>query len=167
MISGITMSMLTLVHVLLALTGLGTGFIVMFGLLSGKRLDGWTVIFVMTSIATSVTGFLFFPFEHLLPSHTIGLLSLVVMVVAIWARYWFLMEGAWRWVYVVGVGVALYLNVFVAIVQAFRKIPALYVMAPTQTEPPFVIAQLVNAGIFVVLTVLAGKKFRVDQRWTA
>ena len=166
MILGMSTSAFTLIHVLLCLAAIGTGFIVIFGLLAGKRLDGWTVIFIVTSMSASVTGFLF-PFEQLLASHVLGLLSLFVLVVAIWARYWFQLAGAWRWVYVVGAALALYLNVFVAIVQAFRKIPVLTGMAPTQTEPPFVIAQILNLGIFVVLTIRAGKRFRVDERRTA
>jgi hypothetical protein len=166
MILGMSTSTFTLFHVVLSLAGIGAGFIVMFGLLAGNRLDGWTAIFIAASMATSVTGFLF-PFEKLLPSHLLGLLSLLVLVVAIWARCWFQMAGVWRWIYVVSAATALYLNVFVAIVQAFRRVPALKAMAPTQTEPPFVIAQLLNLGIFVVLTILAGKRFRVDRRWTA
>jgi hypothetical protein len=166
MILGMTTSTFTFIHVLLSLAAIGTGFVVMFGLLAGKRLDGWTAIFIVTSMATSVTGFLF-PFDKLLPSHVLGLLLLLVMVIAIWARYWFCLEGAWRWIYVVGAAGALYLDVFVAIVQAFRKIPALKAMAPTMTEPPFVIAQLLNLGMFVVLAILGGKRFRVGQRRTA
>ncbi len=166
MILGMSTSTFTLFHVVLSLAGIGAGFIVMFGLLAGNRLDGWTSIFIATSMATSVTGFLF-PFEKLLASHILGLLSLLALVVAIWARYWFQMAGAWRWIYVVSAATALYLNVFVAIVQAFRKVPALTAIAPTQTEPPFVIAQLLNLGIFVVLAILAGKRFRVDQRRAA
>lgn len=165
MILGLSMSSFTLMHVVLSMAGIGTGFIVMFGLLAGKRLDGWTMIFILTTMATCVTGFLF-PFERLFPSHVLGLSSLLVVVVVIWARYWFQLEGAARWIFVVGVAIALYLNVFVAIVQAFRKVPSLNAMAPTQTEKPFIIAQLVNLGIFVVLAILAAKRFRVDQRRT-
>jgi len=162
MILGMSTSTFTLVHVLLSLAGIGSGFIVMFGLLAGKRLNGWTAIFLTTTVATSLTGFLF-PFEHLLPSHIVGILSLLVLAVVIPARYVFHMAGAWRRVYVTGAAIALYLNVFVAIVQAFLKVPALKAIAPTQKEPPFVIAQTVALGIFVVLTILAAKRFHVEQ----
>ncbi len=160
MILGMSTSTFTLFHVLLSLAGIGTGFIVILGLLAGKRLNGWTAIFLVTTVATSVTGFLF-PFHQLLPSHIVGILSLVVLAVAIPARYVFHLRGAWRSVYVVGAAVALYLNVFVAVVQAFLKIPALKALAPTQKEPPFLVAQLSVLLIFVVLTILAAKRFHI------
>ena len=166
MILGMSTSTFTLVHVLLSLAGIGTGFIVLFGLLTGKRLDGWTAIFLATTAATSITGFLF-PFEHLLPSHILGILSLLALALLIPARYAFHLSGAWRRVYVVGAGIVLYLNVFVAVVQVFLKIPALKAMAPTQTEAPFVIAQCLALGVFLVLTILAAKRFRGDQSLTA
>jgi len=139
---------------------------VIFGLLAGKRLDGWTAIFLTTTALTSLTGFLF-PVEHILPSHILGMLSLLVLAIAIPARYVFHLAGGWRRPYVIGAATALYLNVFVAIVQAFLKIPALKAMAPIQKEPPFLIAQLLAMGIFIVLGLLATKRFRVDQRRTA
>jgi hypothetical protein len=131
----------------------------MFGLLAGKRFNGWTALFLATTVATSVTGF-GFPFEHLLPSHKIGILSLLVLAVAILARYTFHLAGAWRWIYVVGATIALYFNVFVAVVQSFLKVPALKAMAPTQSEPPFLIAQLVVLALFSVLGFFAVKRFR-------
>jgi hypothetical protein len=166
MIWGLTTSTFTLFHVLLSLTGIGTGFIVAYGLLTGKQLDGWTAIFLFTTVATSVTGFAF-PVEHLLPSHIIGLLSLCVLAIAILSRYPLHLAGAWRWIYVICAVVALYLNVFVDVVQAFLKVPALKELAPTQKEPPFLVAQLVVMGIFVVLAVVAVKKFRRDRVVTA
>jgi len=166
MIFGIPTSTFTLIHVLLSLAGISTGFIVVMGLIAGKRFDGWTVIYIVTSMATCVTGFLF-PFDQLLPSHVLGLLSLLMIVIAIWARYWFYLAGVWRRIYVLAIAISLYLNVFAAIVQAFRKVPALKAMAPTLTETPFVTAQLVNLGIFVVLSILAGKRFRVNHQRTA
>ena len=161
MILGMTTSTFTFVHVLLSLIGIGSGFVVVYGLLAGKRLDGWTALFLATTVATSVTGFAF-PFDHLLPSHKVGILSLVVLVVAILARYTFHLAGAWRRTYVVSAAVALYLNVFVAVVQAFEKIPALKAMAPTQKEPPFLVAQLVVLATFVGLAILAAKRFQVE-----
>jgi len=161
MILGMTTSTFTLVHVLLSLVGIGSGFVVIFGLLTGKRLDGWTALFLATTVATSVTGFLF-PFEHLLPSHKVGMTSLVVLAVPILARYAFHLTGAWRRVYVISAVVALYLNVFVAVVQAFLKVTALKALAPTQKEPPFLVAQLVVLALFVVLGIFAAKRFRND-----
>jgi len=166
MILGMSLSTFTLVHVLISLAGIGSGFIVLFGLLNGKRLDGWTAIFLTTTVLTSLTGFLF-PFERLLPSHIVGILSIFVLAVVIPARYMFHMAGPWRGVYVIGAALALYFNVFVAIVQAFLKVPALKAIAPTQMDPPFLIAQLLALGIFVVLTFRAAKRFRLEQTRTA
>src|SRR3989454_11785985 len=109
MILGMTISTFTLLHVLISLVGIGSGFIVLYGLLTGKRLDGWTAIFLVTTVLTSLTGFLF-PFEHLLPSHVVGVISLVVLAVAILARYGMHFAGAWRGIDVVSAAVALYFN---------------------------------------------------------
>src|SRR5271166_3902830 len=106
MILGITTATYTLLHVLISLAGIGSGFIVMFGLLNGKRLDSWTAVFLTTTALTSITGF-GFPFEHLLPSHIVGLMSLGILVFVIPARYWFQLNGPWRWIYVIGAAVAL------------------------------------------------------------
>ncbi len=166
MILGITTATYTLLHVLISLAGIGSGFIVMFGLLNGKRLDSWTAVFLTTTALTSITGF-GFPFEHLLPSHILGILSLVILAVAIPARYVFHLAGAWRRIYVIGAAIVLYLNVFVAVVQAFMKVPVLKALAPTQKEPPFLIAQLIVMAIFIVLTILATKKFRIESAQAA
>lgn len=157
MIWGMTTATFTLVHVWLSLIGIGAGLIVMFGLLSGKLPNGWNTLFLVTTVATSVTGF-GFPFDHLLPSHQVGIISLVILAVAIVARYGLHLAGSWRRVYVICAAIALYLNVFVGVTQAFLKIPALTAMAPTRAEPPFAIAQLVVLGLFVALTVVAMKK---------
>jgi hypothetical protein len=166
MILGMTTSTFTLLHVLISLAGIGTGFVVVYGLLTGKRLDGWTAIFLATTVLTSLTGFLF-PVEHLLPSHVVGILSLVVLAVAIFARYAFHLARAWRWIYVVCALLALYLNSFVAVVQSFLKVPALKALAPTQKEPPFLVAQLIVMGLFIVLGIFAVKKFHVERLATA
>ena len=158
MIWGMTTSTFTLVHVALSLVGILTGFVVVVGLLTGKRLEGWTAVFLASTVATSMTGF-GFPFEHFLPPHYVGVLSLLVLAVALLARYAFHLSGAWRWIYVVSTAIALYLNVFVGVVQAFEKVPALKAMAPTQSEPPFVIAQLVVLALFVALATVATKRF--------
>ena len=156
-----TTSTFTLVHVLISLAGIGTGLIVVYGLLTGKRLDGWTVIFLTTTVLTNLTGFLF-PVEHLLPSHIVGMVSLVVLALAFAARYAGRMERSWRWIYVVSAVFALYLNVFVAVVQSFLKIPALHALAPEGKESPFLIAQLIVMAIFVGIGILAVKQFRLE-----
>ena len=161
MILGMTTSTFTLLHVIISLAGIGSGFVVLYGLLNGKQLDGWTAIFLTTTVATSVTGFMF-PIDHLLPSHKVGLISLVVLAIAIAARYTFRLAGSWGRTYVVCAGLALYLNCFVAVVQAFLKIPALKALAPTQTEPPFLVAQLIVLIIFGWLTIRAAKRFHME-----
>lgn len=161
MILGMSTATYTFLHVLISLIGIGSGLIVMFGLLTGKRLDGLTAVFLVTTVLTSVTGF-GFPFEHLLPSHVVGMISLVILAVAIPARYVFHLAGAWRWIYVVGAATALYLNVFVLVVQSFMKVPALRALAPTQKEPPFLIAQLAVLLVYFGFTILAVKRFHVE-----
>lgn len=159
MILGMSTATFTLVHVIISLLGIGSGLVVLLGLLNRKRLDGWTAFFLATTVLTSVTGF-FFPFTHLLPSHIIGIISLVVLAIAILARYGLHLAGPWRTIYVITAMIALYLNVFVAVVQSFMKVPALNELAPTQTEPPFKVAQGIVLLIFVVLTILAARNFR-------
>jgi magnesium-transporting ATPase (P-type) len=134
---------------------------VVFGLLTGERFDGWTAIFLAATAATSLTGFMF-PFDHLLPSHKVGVISLVVLAIAVLSRYIFHLAGSWPAIYVISALVALYLNVFVGVVQAFLKVPALKALAPTQKEPPFLIAQPVVLLLFVGLTILAAKRFHVE-----
>ena len=159
---GMSLSTFTLVHVLISLVGIASGLVVLFGLLSGKRLDGWTALFLITTVLTSVTGF-GFPFDHLLPSHKVGIISLVLLAIAILARYGLHMAGAWRWIYVVTAVMALYLNVFVLVVQGFEKVPALKALAPTQSEPPFLVAQLLVLALFIVLGIFAVKKFHPER----
>ena len=156
----------TFVHVVLSLIGIFSGFVVFFGLLAGNRLDGWTAIFLVTTVLTSVTGF-FFPFHAFLPSHGVGIISLLVLAVAIFARYSRHLAGGWRRTYAITAMIALYLNVFVLIVQVFRKVPALEAMAPTQSEPPFKITQLVVLLIFIALTIAAAIRFRSEPIRTA
>jgi len=149
----------TLVHVALSLVGILSGFVVLFGLLTAKRFDGWTALFLASTVATSVTGF-GFPFDHLLPSHIVGVISLLLLAMVIVARYPRRLAGAWRRVYAAAAVVALYLNVFVLIVQLFQKVPVLKTMAPTQSEPPFVVVQLAVLVLFVVLGAAATVRFR-------
>ncbi len=159
MIFGMTTHTYTLVHVALSLIGIVTGLIVVFGMTAGKRLNGLTALFLLTTIATSATGF-GFPFEKRLPSHVIGAISLVVLVVAVLARYMRHLAGGWRSIYAICAVVALYFNVFVLIAQSFLKVPPLHAMAPKENEPPFLIAQVVVLVIFVVLGIKAVKGFR-------
>src|SRR5712691_2840381 len=147
---GISLATYTFVHVLISLVGIGSGLVVLFGLVAAKRLEGWTAVFLATTVATTVTGF-GFPFDHLLPSHKVGIISLLVLALAIVARYPLQLAGAWGRVYVLCAVVALYLNAFVGVVQAFLKVPTLKAMAPTQSEPPFAVAQAVVLVLLVVL----------------
>jgi hypothetical protein len=153
------LALFTLVHVVLSLVGIGSGFIVLFGLFAAKRLERWTALFLVTTVATSVTGFLF-PFHRFLPSHAVGILSLVVLALAIVARYPQHLVGGWRPTYVISAVIALYLNVFVLVVQGFLKIPALRALAPTQSEPAFVLAQSVVLVLFILFGIAATIRFR-------
>jgi len=151
----------TIIHTLISLVAIFTGFVVLFGFLSGKRLDGWTKWFLIAAVATTVTGF-FFPFHGFTPAIGLGLISLPVLALTIYARYPKNLAGAWRWIYVVGAVLALYFNVFVGVVQSFEKIPALKAMAPTQTEQPFKLTQLIVLSFFVVLAIIAAIRFRPE-----
>ena len=161
MILGMSTATYTFLHVLISLIGIGSGLVVMFGFITGKRLDTLTAVFLTTTVLTSVTGF-GFPFDHLLPSHKLGIISLVVLAIAIPALYVFHLAGSWRWIYVIGASMALYLNVFVLIAQLFMKVSALKALAPTQSEPPFLVAQILVLLIFVGLTILAAKRFHLQ-----
>ena len=161
MVFGMSLQTYTLIHVLISLIGIGSGLVVMYGMLTGKRFDGWTVVFLTTTVLTSVTGF-GFPFKGVTPAINVGIISLVILAIAIVARYArhlarCLAENVCR---VLPASLALYLNVFVLVVQSFEKVPALKAAAPTQKEPPFLVAQLAVLALFIVLTVLAAKRFR-------
>lgn len=158
MVLGMSLATFTLVHVVISLIGIVSGLLVVYGLIKGRRFDGGTAIFLVTTVLTSLTGYLF-PFEHLLPSHIVGAISLLVLAIAIVARYALHMQGAWRSIYVVTAMMALYLNVFVLVVQSFLKIPAVHALAPTQKEPPFLVVQLLVMAIFVGLSIFAVKGF--------
>jgi hypothetical protein len=156
------LTILTLVHVVISLIGILAGLVVAFGFLAAKRLDGWTAIFLTSTILTSVTGFLF-PVHRPLPSHLVGAISLVILALAIFARYGRKLAGAWRSTYVVAAMIALYFNVFVLVVQLFEKVPPLKAIAPTQTERPFKVAQLAVLLLFVLLSIFATIRFRHEQ----
>ncbi len=164
MIFGITT--FTLIHVVLSLVGIIAGLVVAGGLAGGRRLDRWALVFLVTTIATSVTGF-GFPFVKFLPSHAVGIVSLVVLAVVIVAQYAKQFAGAWRRVYAVGVVLATYLNAFVLVTQLFLRLPALIVAAPHQSEPPFALAQGLVLALFIWLAVAADKGFRAEPAGTA
>lgn len=158
MIFGMSVSMFTLVHVAISLLGILSGVVVLFGMFSSKRPNGWTALFLTTTVLTSLTGF-FFPRDHILPSHIVGILSLVVLALAIIALYIYRLAGFWRWIYVVGAVIALYFNVFVGVVQAFQKVSFLNSLAPTQSDPPFLITQIIVLVAFVALGIVAARSF--------
>lgn len=162
MVFGMSLATYTLIHVLISLIGIGSGLIVLFGMFGSKRLDGMTALFLATTVLTSLTGF-GFPFEHVTPGIILGVLSLIVLALAIPARYAFRMAGKWRSVYVVTAVIALYFNCFVLVVQSFLKVPALHALAPKGNEPPFAIAQGVMLVLFIVAGVRAVKKFHPEQ----
>lgn len=145
-------------HIIISLIGISTGIVVLVGMLGAQRMAGLTAVFLITTALTSITGFLL-PAEHLLPSHVVGIISLVVLALALVALYLRGLAGAWRWIYVVTATAALYFNCFVAVAQAFQKVAALHALAPTQSEPLFLIAQLVVLAVFIVLGYLAVRKF--------
>ena len=158
MIIGMSTSAFTLFHVVLSLVGIFAGAVVVVGMFSSMPRNGWVAIFLATTVLTSVTGF-FFPRDHILPSHIVGILSLLVLALAILAFYVYRLAGSWRWIYVVSAVVALYFNVFVGVVQAFDKVALLHAQAPTQSEPPFIVAQVIVLAIFIALGVKATRSF--------
>jgi hypothetical protein len=157
------MSPLLFLHVVLSLIGIAAGIVVLYGLLTGKPHGGWTALFLVTTVLTSVTGFPL-PATQILPSHIVGVLSLVLLAVAIAALYVYRLAGAWRWIYVASAVTALYFNVFVGVVQSFQKLAFLKPLAPTQSEAPFLIAQLLVLALFIVLGVVAAKRFHPVAR---
>jgi hypothetical protein len=157
MIFGITM--FTLIHVVLSLVGIVAGLVLAGALIAGKRPERWALVFLVSTIATNVTGF-GFPFDKLIPSHYVAIISLVVLGAVIVAQYVKHFAGRWRATYAIGVVLATYFNVFVLVNQLFRRIPALIVAAPTQSEPPFALTQLIVLALFIWLGVAAVKGFR-------
>ncbi len=156
------MAPLTLAHVVISLIGIAAGFVVLFGMLGSKKMSGWTALFLAFTVLTSVTGYLFFPLQPLLPSHIVGAISLVLLAIAIYGLYSKHLAGGWCATYVVTAVLSQYLNFFVLIIQSFLKVPALHAMAPTQSETPFVAAQVVALLFFVVMGTLAVKWFHPD-----
>ncbi len=159
MILGLSTDAFTQLHVAISLLGLASGLLVAVGLCTNRPLPASTALFLATTVLTSATGFLF-PSKMIGPPHVVGAISLVVLFVAIVALYNFELRGRWRAVYVIGALLGFYLNAFVAVVQAFQKIPALHALAPNGSEPPFAATQLILLLLFVATGVLAYRRFR-------
>jgi hypothetical protein len=166
MILGMSTAAFTQFHVLLSLIGIVSGFVVVFAMLSTNRVPVLTAIFLATTAATSVTGFMFH-FASFGPPEILGAISLVVLAAAILALYLYRLAGSWRWIYVATAVFALYLNVFVGVVQSFQKVAYFHALAPTQTEPPFAVAQGIVLIAFNALGIAAVKKFRPSSRGPA
>jgi len=146
----------TVIHVIISLAGIISGFVVIDGFLKAKRLDGWNAFFLVMTIATSVTGF-FFPNKTITPGQIVGAISLVLLVIAVLARYPLRFSGAGRWLYLITAILAQYFNFAVLIIQSFQKVGVLKELAPTQSEPPFLIAQGAALVLFVVLAIFSLK----------
>ena len=161
MMLGLSLSTFTMLHVIISLVGIVSGFLVLFGLLGSNRMPGLTALFLLTTILTSLTGF-GFPFTALLPSHIIGILSLVLLAIACIALYGMKLSGAWRWIYAVTAMIALYFNIFVLIIQGFLKIPALTALAPGNppSGPAFAVVQGLVLLFFVLVIIGAVRRFR-------
>jgi hypothetical protein len=153
------MDLFTAIHTGLSLVALVAGIVVVVGLLGARLLPGWTALYLATAVATSVTGF-GFPSSTFMASHWVGVISLVVLGLAIVARYGFRLAGPWRWIYALGTVLGAYFLVFVAIAQAFKKLPALAAAAPTLSEPPFALSQLAALVIFALAAIVAARTFR-------
>jgi len=162
MILGMSIEAFTLFHVVISLIAIASGVLVTVGMWRAQRLPGWTAVFLATTIATSVTGFLFHSKSFGAP-HVVGVISLVILAVALIALYGYRLAGAWRWIYVASALAAFYLNVFVAVVQAFQKVPFLNALAPKGSEPPFAITQLVVVAGFIALGVIAARRFHPGE----
>ena len=159
MIFGMSLGAFTILHVIITLVAIGSGLIVVGGMFASHRLPVTTALFLLTTALTSVTGFLF-PIHGFTPGLGIGILASVILAVALFALYKEDLVGAWRWIYVITAVASLYLNVFVLVVQSFVKVSALNALAPTQSEPPFAITQAVVLAVFILITLIAGIKFR-------
>jgi hypothetical protein len=161
MVLGMSLSTFTMLHVIISLIGVVSGFVVLSGLLGSKGMPGWTALFLVTTILTNATGFLF-PFDKLLPSHIIAIISLVLLAIACFALYGMKLAGAWRWIYTLTALIALYLNVFVLVIQSFLKIGPLHALAPSvpPSEPPFAAVQGIILVFFVIAIIGAVRRFR-------
>ena len=158
MIIGLSLQTFTTVHVIISLLAIASGIVVLIGMLGSHRMQGLTALFLITTILTSVTGFLF-PIHGFTPGLGTGIVSLVLLAVALYGLYGKGLVGTWRWIYVACAVSALYLNVLVLIVQSFQKVPKLQVLAPTQSEPPFLITQSAALVVFLIVGVVAALRF--------
>jgi hypothetical protein len=169
MILGMSLSTFVTVHVIISLIGIAAGFVVMFAMLGSNRMPGWTAIFLLLTILTSATGFLIPPllFEKLLPSHMIGVLSLILLAIACYALYGQKLSGSWRWIFVLTALLAQYFNVFVLVIQSFLKVGPLHALAPSvpPSEPPFAIAQGIVLVFFIIVIIGAIRRFRPAPRF--
>lgn len=163
MILGMSIPAFTLLHTIISVIGLLSGLIVLGGMYGAQRLPGWTALFLLTTALTSITGF-FFPNAKITPGQIFGAITLIVMVPTLIGLYGFHLRGAWRWIYTGGAVIVLYLNFFVLVAQLFAKVTVLQPLAPTQSEPPFLITEVVVLAIFVVLGILALVKFHPERR---
>jgi hypothetical protein len=152
------MTMYAFVHTLISLVGIVSGIVVVARLLKSDLQNGWTSVFLGSMVLTCMTGF-FFPFHGFKPSYVVGVLTMILLAMAMYARYARELAGGWRRTYVVSMVLAFYFNVFVLVFQSFLKIPALRALAPTQSEPPFKWAQLAFLALFVVLGIGADRRF--------
>jgi hypothetical protein len=151
----------TIIHTLISLAAIFTGLIVLFGMIARNRLDSWTKWFLITAVLTTVTGF-FFPFHGVTPAIILGIITVPVLAITIYARYSKRLDGPWRWIYVIGAVMTLYFSLFVLVVQLFQKVPTLHAMAPTQTESPFKFTQLALLIVSVLLVIIAVIRFHPE-----
>jgi hypothetical protein len=158
MILGLNLVQFTFLHVFLSLIGIGAGLFIVYGLLTSRRLGILTSLFLVSTVFTSLTGFLY-PFNGITPGIILGVLSLIALVLAIVALYVKKLDGSWRATYVVSAMVAYYFNFFVLVAQSFAKVPALHSFAPSQASPGFAFTQSAVLVVFILLTVRAVKKF--------
>ncbi|MGH6791662.1 MAG: hypothetical protein ACRECF_02850 [Methyloceanibacter sp.] len=161
MILDLSLQDFTTLHVAISLIAIIAGLIVVWGMLHAQRMPGMTALFLVTTILTSVTGFLF-PVTAFTPALGVGIVSIAVLAAALLALYAFDLNRAWRWVYVIAAVLALYLNVFVLVVQGFLKVPALHWLAPNGNEPAFIVAQTLVLLLFTWLGTLAVRRFHPE-----
>jgi hypothetical protein len=161
MMLGMSLSTITALHVAISLIGIASGLVVLFGLLKSQPMPATTALFLLSTILTNATGFMF-PLAQLLPSHIIAILSLVLLAIACLALYGMKLSGAWRWIYLVTAMASLYLNVFVLVIQSFMKIGPLHALAPSipPSEPPFAIVQGIVLVLFIVAIITGVRRFR-------
>jgi hypothetical protein len=159
---GLSIADFTVLHVVISMVAIFAGFIVIGAMFAGSNLGGWTALFLLTTILTSLTGFMF-PFKTVTPAIVVGVIASLILVVALWALYGRGLAGRWRVVYVAAVIASLYLNVFVLVAQSFQKVSFLNPYAPTGSEPPFLIAQVTTLVAFVLLGAFASRRFHPNR----